>query len=146
MFRGRLATDGGTGAASQKVYLIGAMDGSMQDLKPAEGDEEHAAHGWPWPGPRELLTVFTAGWLGGAGVLTLLSPHVALPMRLLAAAEAIAAAFWFAPRLRMAGFGAMLAVLAIGGLRELAAGQRPGALIFYAAVVVYLAVEERRAK
>jgi hypothetical protein len=46
----------------------------------------------------------------------------------------------------MAGFGAMLAVLAAALVRDLLVGDRPGAVIFYAAVVAYLAYEERRTK
>jgi hypothetical protein len=140
-----LATARGTCASPRKVVLIGAMDGSMQELKPADGDEGRSAP-WPWPGPREMLTIFTAGWLGGAGLLTLFGPHMALSYRMMGASEAVAAALWFVPRLRLAGFGAMLAVLAIGVLRDLAGGERPGALVFYAAVVAYLAYEERRGK
>jgi hypothetical protein len=122
------------------------MDGSMQELKPADGDEDRAAPGWPWPSPREMLTIFTAGWLGGAGLLTLFGPNMALSSRLMGGWEAAAAALWFVPRLRMAGFGAMLAVLAVAVVRDLVTGERPGALIFYAAVVAYLAYEERRAR
>jgi hypothetical protein len=122
------------------------MDGSMQEVRPAESGEEQAAPARPWPGPRELLTLFTAGWLGGAGLLTALSPHLDASLRLLGVGETLAAVLWFVPRLRMSGFGAMLAVLAVAALRGVAVGERPGVLVFYAAVVVYLAVEEHRAK
>lgn len=141
-FPGRIAASEAV-AVVQKVYLSSAMDGSMQDLKPSAGDEDGAATDRSWPAPRELLTIFTAGWLGGAGLLTLFAP-VSLPVRLLSFAEAVAAALWFVPRLRMAGFGAMLAVLAVAALRDLATGEHPGSVIFYAAVVTYLVIEERR--
>lgn len=118
----------------------------MQDFRPPESGQDRAAPHAPGPGAREVLLVFTAGWLGGAGVLTALAPGMDFPVRLLAWAEALAAALWFVPRLRMAGFGAMLAVLAAALVRDLMVGDRLGPLIFYAAVVVYLAYEEHRAK
>lgn len=118
----------------------------MRDFRPSDNGRERAAPGASGPGAREVLLVFTAGWLGGAGLLTAFAPGLDYAVRLLAWAEAIAAGLWFFPRLRMAGLGAMLAVLAAALLRDLAVGDRPGAVIFYAAVVIYLAVEERRAR
>ena len=96
--------------------------------------------------PREVLLIFTAGWLGGLGAITALGSHAAWAARLLGLAEAVAAVFWFPPRTRAFGFGLMLAVLAVAGVHHLMARQLPGALIFYAAVVVYLAAEEQRAR
>jgi hypothetical protein len=58
----------------------------------------------------------------------------------------VAAILWFFPRLRMAGFGAMLAVLAIGAVFDLSTGRSPGAIIFYMVVVGYLAVTARSGK
>lgn len=99
----------------------------------------------PQISPREILMIFTAGWLGGLGVLSALDPHDPAPMRVIGLAQAIAAALWFSPRTRTFGFGASLAVLAVAAVRWLIAGQLPGALVFYAAVVLYLAAEEHRA-
>ncbi len=96
--------------------------------------------------PREVLMLFTAGWLGGQGLLAIFSRYAFLPERLTGGAELLAAALWFVPRMRQAGFGAMLAVLVVAALRQFLSGQTPGAVIFYAAVVLYLAVEEERAK
>jgi hypothetical protein len=91
---------------------------------------------------REILTVFTAGWLGGLGLLSLISAHQTWPGRLLGLVELCAAVLWFVPRYRVSGYGAMLAVLVVAALRQVIAGQLPGALVFYAAVVVYLAFED----
>ncbi len=88
--------------------------------------------------------LFTAGWLGGLGLLTVFGHRASLPERLIGAAEAVAAILWFVPRLRIAGFGAMIAVLLVASVHHLLAGHLPGALIFYAAVTVYLAFEENR--
>jgi hypothetical protein len=96
--------------------------------------------------PREILMLFTAGWLGGQGALALFARYAGWPERLAGAAELIAASLWLFPRFRQAGFGATLAVLAVAALHQFTSGQMPGALVFYAAVVVYLAVEEERAK
>jgi hypothetical protein len=122
------------------------MDGSMQDFRPSDGDQDRAENRAAALTPREALLVFTAGWLGGAGLLTAFSPVADLGTRLLAAAQMIAAVLWFAPRMRMSGFGASLAVLAIVALRQLVTGRPPGAAVFYAAVVVFLAVTERAAR
>jgi hypothetical protein len=122
------------------------MDGSMQDLRPSDSTEPHANTEASAPTPREALLVFTAGWLGGGGLLTAVSGAASPGMRWLAVAQLIAAVIWFFPRLRMAGFGAMLAVLAITAALDLAIGRPPGAVIFYAAIVVYLAVTVRSAK
>src|ERR1700761_1192695 len=119
------------------------MDGSMQDIRPSDSGEDRPDPKIAAPTPREALLVFTAGWLGGSGLFTALNPNVEGSVRVLAAAEAVAAALWFAPRLRLAGFGAMLAVLVVSILRDLLDGAPSGSLIFYAAVVVYLAVVER---
>ena len=118
----------------------------MQDFRPPDSGQDRAAPDASGPGAREVLLVFTAGWLGGGGVLTALAPGMDFPVRLLAWAQALAAALWFAPRLRMAGFGAMLAVLGAALIRDLLVGDRMGPLVFYAAVVIYLAVAERRPK
>jgi hypothetical protein len=124
------------------------MDGSMQDLRPqdrpSESDESRAQTGADAPTPREALRIFTAGWLGGAGLLTAVSGMASPAMRWLAVAQAVAAVVWFFPKLRMAGFGAMLAVLAITAVLDLAIGRQPGAIIFYAAIVGYLVWTERR--
>jgi hypothetical protein len=96
--------------------------------------------------PREIFFLFTAGWLGGQGALALVGAHASWPERIVGGAELAAAVLWFVPRLKLAGFGAMLAVLAVAAVRQFVSGQLPGALIFYAAVVFYLAVEEERAK
>lgn len=90
---------------------------------------------------REVLTLFTAGWLGGVGLMTLADAHAPLAARILGLAQLVIAAMWFAPKLRVAGYGAMLAVLLIAAVRIVIAGQLPGALIFYAAIVIYLAAE-----
>jgi hypothetical protein len=119
------------------------MDGSMQDIRPSDNGEHRPEPKIAAPTAFEALLVFTAGWLGGSGLFTALNPAAEGSVRVLAAAEAVAAALWFAPRLRLAGFGAMLAVLVVAILRDLLNGAPPGALIFYAAVVVYLAVVER---
>lgn len=115
----------------------------MQDIRPSDSGENRPEPKVAAPGAREALLVFTAGWLGGSGLFTALNPMVEGPVRVLAAAEAVAAALWFAPRYRLAGFGAMLAVLVISIIRDLLNGAPPGALIFYAVVVIYLAVAER---
>jgi hypothetical protein len=94
--------------------------------------------------PREILLLFTAGWLGGLGALTAVDGSAPLPARLIGLAEAAAAATWFAPKLRVTGFGAMLAILAVAALYHAAQHQAPGPILFYAAVVFYLAVEETR--
>jgi hypothetical protein len=94
--------------------------------------------------PREALLIFTAGWLGGTGLLTALDGATALEVRLIAGAEAVAAVLWFIPRLRMSGLGAMMAILVLAILHHLLAGIYPGALVFYLAVVVYLAVDRRK--
>ena len=118
----------------------------MQDIRPSDSGEDHREQKIAAPTAREALLVFTAGWLGGSGLFTALNPTVETPVRLLAAAEAAAAALWFVPRLRLAGFGAMLAVLVISIIRDMLDGAPSGSLIFYAAVVVYLAVAERTQK
>jgi hypothetical protein len=92
--------------------------------------------------PREILTVFTAGWLGGLGLLSLIGAHQTWPGRLLGLVELCAAVLWFVPRYRVSGYGAMLAVLVVAALRQVISGQLPGALVFYAAVVIYLAFED----
>jgi hypothetical protein len=92
--------------------------------------------------PREVLTLFTAGWLGGQGALTMISRVSTGGERVLGGAELAAAALWLIPKLRLAGFGAMIAVLAVAAGHQLFSHQLPGALIFYAAVTAYLAVEE----
>lgn len=115
----------------------------MQDIRPSDGGEDHREPKIAAPTAREALLVFTAGWLGGSGLFTALNPTVETPVRLLAAAEAVAAALWFAPRLRLAGFGAMIAVLVISTVRDLLIGAPSGSLIFYAVVVIYLAIAER---
>jgi hypothetical protein len=122
------------------------MDGSMQDIRPSDSGEDRPEPKIAAPTPREALLVFTAGWLGGSGLFTALNPTVEGSVRVLAAAEAVAAALWFAPRLRLAGFGAMLAVLAVSIIRDLVDGAPSGSLIFYAVVVIYLAVAERAQK
>lgn len=114
----------------------------MQDTRP-EGGEDQTASGVAWPSPHDALLIFTAGWLGGSGLLAALNPIVDPATRLLALAEAVAAGMWFFPRLRMGGFGAMLAVLAIAMARGLMYGHAPGATLFYAVVVGYLAVIAR---
>lgn len=96
--------------------------------------------------PREILMIFTAGWLGGLGAVLALNGDASAAQRLVGGAEALAAIFWFPPRTRAFGFGAMLAVLAVAAVHHLMARELPGALVFYAAVVVYLAVEEGRAR
>jgi hypothetical protein len=96
--------------------------------------------------PREILMVFTAGWLGGLGALSALNPHASAAERMVGLAEAVAAVFWFPPRTRTFGFGAMLAVLAVAAVHHLMAGSLPGAVIFYAAVVLYLTIEEARSR
>jgi hypothetical protein len=93
--------------------------------------------------PREALFIFTAGWLGGTGLLTALDRGAGLDVKLIALGEAVAAVLWFIPRLRLSGLGAMLAILALAIVHHLLAGIYPGALIFYLAVVVYLAVDRR---
>jgi hypothetical protein len=118
----------------------------MQDVRPSDSGEDRPERKIAAPTAREALLVFTAGWLGGSGLFTALNPTVEGAVRGLAAAEALAAALWFAPRLRLAGFGAMLAVLMISIVRDLMDGAPPGSLIFYAAVVIYLAVAERTEK
>jgi hypothetical protein len=118
----------------------------MQDIRPSDSGEDRPERKIAGPTAREALLVFTAGWLGGSGLFTALNPTVEGPVRGLALAEAVAAALWFAPRLRLAGFGAMLAVLVISIIRDLMDGAPPGSLIFYAAVVIYLAVAERAQK
>jgi len=118
----------------------------MQDIRPSDSGEDRPEPKIAAPTAREALLVFTAGWLGGSGLFTALNPTVDGSVRVLAAAEAVAAALWFAPRLRLAGFGAMLAVLVISILRDMLVGAPSGALIFYAAVVIYLAVMERAGK
>jgi hypothetical protein len=97
---------------------------------------------WSTIGPREVLMVFTAGWLGGQGALTIVARTATPGERVLGAAELISAILWFIPKLRLAGFGAMIAVLALAAIYQLLAHQLPGALIFYAAVTLYLAAEE----
>ena len=92
--------------------------------------------------PREILLMFTAGWLGGQGALALLGRYAEWPERLVGGAELAAAILWFIPGLRQAGFGAMLAVLLIAATHQITVGQMPGALVFYAVVVAYLALEE----
>jgi hypothetical protein len=92
--------------------------------------------------PREILLMFTAGWLGGQGALTLIARFVEWPERLAGAAELGAAILWFIPGLRQAGFGAMIAVLLVAAMHQITVGQLPGAIIFYAVVVAYLALEE----
>ncbi|HEY3814804.1 MAG TPA: hypothetical protein VGL66_16420 [Caulobacteraceae bacterium] len=92
--------------------------------------------------PREILLMFTAGWLGGQGALAVLERYASWPERLAGGAELIAAILWFVPGARQAGFGAMLAVLLVAALHQVTVGQLPGALIFYAVVVAYLALEE----
>jgi hypothetical protein len=96
--------------------------------------------------PRELLILFTAGWLGGLGALTALNAQVPWPARVIGVAEVAAAVAWFVPRARPAGFGAMLAILAVAALYHFTLHQVPGPLLFYAAVVLYFAVEETRLK
>jgi hypothetical protein len=96
--------------------------------------------------PREALLIFTAGWLGGTGLLTALDGATALNVKLIALGEAAAAVLWFIPRLRMSGLGAMMAILALAILHHLLTGTYPGALIFYLAVVVYLAVDLRKGR
>ncbi len=111
----------------------------MTDTK----EQPHAAPGfWSMIGPREVLMLFTAGWLGGQGALTLAARTATSAERVLGAAELISAVLWFVPKLRLAGFGAMVAVLAIAVIYQLLAHQLPGALVFYAAVTLYLAAEE----
>jgi hypothetical protein len=122
------------------------MDGSMQDLRPSDSGEDRPQTGTAAPTPREALLVFTAGWLGGAGLLTSLSGFASPAMRWLGVAQVVAAIVWFFPKRRMAGFGAMLAVLAIAALIDMATGRAPGAVVFYAVVVAYLAVTERKAE
>lgn len=97
------------------------------------------------PAPLEVLTLFTAGWLGGSGLLTALDSGLSGGLRLLAAAETLAAVLWFVPRLRMAGMGAMMMILVLAVGHHLLTGVYPGALVFYLAVVGYLAFEARRA-
>jgi hypothetical protein len=96
--------------------------------------------------PLEILRLFTAGWLGGQGLLAVIDRYNGWPDKALGAAELVAAALWFVPRLRQAGFGAMLAVLAVDAVREFVSGRLPGALIFYGAITLYLAVEEERSR
>jgi hypothetical protein len=96
--------------------------------------------------PREVLILFTAGWLGGLGALTAVNPQAPWPARLLGLAQAAAAAAWFLPKARVPGFGAMLAILAVSALYHFTLHQVPGPLLFYAAVVFYFAVEETRAR
>ncbi len=91
---------------------------------------------------REILLMFTAGWLGGQGALTLFAHYAGWPERLAGGAELAAAILWFIPGLRQAGFGAMLAVLLVAAMHQVSVGQLPGAIIFYAVVVAYLALEE----
>jgi hypothetical protein len=116
----------------------------MQDFRPSDSDQDRTETAPQAPTPREALLVFTAGWLGGAGLLTAVSGMASPGMRWLGAAQAAAAVVWFFSRLRMAGFGAMLAVLAITAVIDLLTGRAPGAVIFYAAIVGYLAATERR--
>jgi hypothetical protein len=120
------------------------IDGSMQDIRPSDSGEDRSEAKIAAPTAREALLVFTAGWLGGSGLFTAVNPSVEGSVRLLAAAEALAAALWFFPRLRLAGFGAMLAVLVTSIIRDLLHGAPSGSLIFYVVVVIYLAVAERR--
>ena len=118
----------------------------MQDIGPSDSGEDRPERKIAAPTAREALLVFTAGWLGGAGLLTALNPAVDGAVRGLAAAEAVAAALWFAPRLRLAGFGGMLAVLVTSIIRDFLHDAPPGSLIFYAVVVIYLAAAERAQK
>ncbi len=129
--------------AAQTPYLMSESPPSPSGPATLPDGEPNAATGFPHS-PREILCLFTAGWLGGAGILMLFNPAAPLPARVVAAAQAVAATLWFIPRLRMAGFGAMLAVLALAIVRALIGGVSPGALVFYVAVVAYLAFEERR--
>lgn len=101
-------------------------------------------HTWPQIAPFEVLMLFTAGWLGGQGALTMVARTATGAERVMGGAELISAVLWFVPRLRLAGFGATVAVLAIAIVYQLLARQLPGALIFYAAVTLYLAWEEGR--
>lgn len=94
--------------------------------------------------PRELLTLFTAGWLSGLGALAALDASQPLIARILAALQGLAALGWFAPRLRLSAMGATLAVLALELFAQAALGARPGPVIFHAAVCLYLATEESR--
>ena len=94
--------------------------------------------------PRECLTLFTAGWLGGGGALSVLNSGEGLGARILGACAVLAAAGWFAPRFRLPAMGAMLGVLAAEAVFLLVLGRAPGAVIFYAAVCVYLAHAEAR--
>jgi hypothetical protein len=96
--------------------------------------------------PREMLLMFTAGWLGGQGALSMLGHYVTWPERIVGAAELAAAVLWFIPGLRQAGFGAMLGVLLIAALHQITMGQLPGAIVFYVVVVAYLALEEIQRK
>ncbi len=92
---------------------------------------------------RDLLFLFTAGWLGGQGLLSAMVRGADGGTIIVGLAQALAAALLLAPKTRAFGYGAMLAVLAIEIVRTLVQDDFPGALVFYAAVVIYLLAAER---
>ncbi|HWE47614.1 MAG TPA: hypothetical protein VG407_16460 [Caulobacteraceae bacterium] len=129
-------------------------DGGVTAVPPTPPASQPASQPTPPPEPtmgdilksftaREMLLMFTAGWLGGQGVIALLFTRYATwPERIVGGAELAAAILWFIPGLRQMGFGAMLGVLLIAALHQISIGQLPGAIIFYVVVVGYLALEE----
>jgi hypothetical protein len=92
---------------------------------------------------RDLLFLFTVGWLGGLGLMAALTRGVDTGTIIVGLAQGLAAVLLLIPRTRAFGYGAMLSVLTIEIVRGLTLEEFPGALVFYGAVLIYLLAAER---
>ncbi len=93
--------------------------------------------------PYRALSWFAPLWLAGLGALAAMEdPHG--HGALLGGAEVLAGVLSVIRPLRRFGWALMLVVLAVAGGLHAMRGQFAGHIIFYAAVILYLWLEDRR--